>query len=131
MVDRRARRDDVERDAVVASEDREGIRADLVGGVAVRGDPVGSRQDGVDLSRRHQRAGGGICDHGVRNSGRLELPGRQPGALEERSRLVDPDVREQALLPGALERAHRASVTAGREAARVAVRERPRPGAEE
>ena len=59
-------------------------------------------------------------------AGGLELPRGQPRALEQRPRLVDPDVLEQAALPRREQRADRAAVAAGREAARVAVRQRAR-----
>ena len=125
-VDGRGRRDDVERDPVVAGEHRERVRADLVRRVAVRGDPVGAGDDAVDLAGRHQRRGGRVGDHGVRDRRRLELPRGQPRALQERPRLVDPDVREQPRSQAVEQRADGAAVAAGREPAGVAVRQRAR-----
>ena len=60
----------------------------------------------------------------MRDADGLELPGREPRALEQRPRLVDEHVREQPALPGGAERSHRGAVAARREAARVAVRQR-------
>ena len=110
---------------------RETIRPDLVRGVAVGGDPVCARDDAVDLAAAHQVRGGRVGDHRVRDAELLELPGRQPRALQQRPRLVDPDVREQAVLPRRAQRADRRAVAAGREAARVAVRQGLRAGPEE
>ena len=92
-VDGRARRDDRERDVVMPRLHRERVRADLVGRVAVRGDPVGAREHGVDLTARHQRRGGRVDDDGVRDPGRSSSHAVSRGALEQRPRLVDPDVR--------------------------------------
>ena len=93
VIDRRARRDDVERDPVVGGEHGEAVGADLVRGVAVRGDPVGAGEDDVDLAGRHPRGGGRVGDDGVRDAGGLELPSRQARPLEQRAGLVDPDMR--------------------------------------
>ena len=116
---------------VVRRRDREPVGADLVRGVAVGRDPVGAGDDAVDLAAAHQMRGRRVRDHRVRDAERLELPGGQPRALEQRPRLVDPDVREQAVLPRGAQRADRGAVAAGREPARVAVRQRARPRAEE
>ena len=47
----------VEGDAMLFGEDRYGVGADLVGGVAVGGDAVGSYDDGLDLALAHEGAG--------------------------------------------------------------------------
>ena len=94
-VDRRARRGDVERDAVVRRSDGEPVGADLVRGVAVGRDPVGADDDAVDPPAAHQMRGRRVGDHRVRDAERLELPRRQPRALQQRPRLVDPDVRQR------------------------------------
>ena len=103
---------------VVAREHGERVCADLVRGVAVRGDAVGAGDDEVDLAARHHRRGGGVGDHGVRDAGGLELPRGEAGALEERPGLVDEHALEQAALPRGAERADGGAVAAGREAAR-------------
>ena len=99
-IDGRGRSDDVERHLVVARGERERIRADLVRGVAVRGYPVGagearSRPRRQPSATRRARVG----DHRERNAERLELPRGQPRALEQRPRLADPDVLDEALAP--------------------------------
>ena len=116
---------------MVRREHGERVRADLVRGVAVRRDAVGAGDDQVDLAARHHRRRGGVGDHRVRDAGCLELPGGEARALEQRPRLVDEHVLEQAALPGGAERADRGAVAARREAAGVAVRERARAGREE
>ena len=106
-VERRGRRDDDERQPVVRREHGEPVRADLVRGVAVRRDPVGAGDDEVDLAPRHERRGCSVGDHRVRDAELLELPGGQPAPLEERSRLVDPDVLDETRLAGGPDRAER------------------------
>ena len=111
--------------------DGKAVGADLVGGVPVRGDPVGSGDDAIDLPESHQMRRGRICDHRMRDPERLELPGRQPRPLEERPRLVDEHARERSPLPRRPERPHRRAVAARREPSRVAVGERARRRPEE
>ena len=107
------------------------VRADLVRRVAVRRDPVGAGEDAVDLAGRHHRAGRRVGDHGEGNPLRLELPGGEAHTLEQRPGLVDQNPLQQAPLPRRAERAERGAIPAGRQAARVAVRQRPGPGLEE
>ena len=82
-IDRRGRRDDVERDPVMRRGHGETIRADLVRGVAVRGDPVGAGDDAVDLAAAHQVRGRRVGDHGVRDRRAPRAPrpsAARPGA---------------------------------------------------
>ena len=114
---------------MMSREDGEAIRADLVRDVPVPRNPIGSRDDEIHVALRHEGGGGRVRDHRVRDAELLELPRRQPAALEQRSRLVDPDVLDEARLGGGSDRADRRAVAARRKAARVAVREhavRPR-----
>ena len=116
---------------MVVREHRESVRADLVGGVAVRGDAVGAGDHAVDLTARHQRGSGRVDDHRMRDARLLELPRGQARTLEQRARLVDPDVIEQATLVRCDERADGAAVSARREAACVAMRQRACAGGQE
>ena len=125
-VERRRRRDDDERQPVVRCEHGEPIGADLVRGVAVRRDPVGARDDEIDVAAAHERGGRTVGDHRVRDAELLELPGGQARALEQRPRLADPDVRDATRLEGCADGAEGGSVASGREAACVAVREHAR-----
>ena len=50
----------------------------------------------VDLAAGHEVAGRDVRDERVRHAGLGQLPGRQPGALQVRPRLVDPDVDRRA-----------------------------------
>ena len=128
-VDGRAGRDDVERDVVVACEHCERVRTDLVGSVAVGRDAVGARDHTVDFARRHERGGCRVGDDGVRDARGLELPRRQAGALQERPRLVHPDMLKQTAFPGREQGADGAAVAARRKTARVAMSECASPGA--
>ncbi len=78
-VERRRRRDDDERQIVVGGEHRQRVGADLVRGVAVRGDAVGAGDDHVDLPARHERCRRAVRDHGVRDPERPRAP-RRSGA---------------------------------------------------
>ncbi len=51
-IDGRPRRGDIKRNAVLLGENRDVVRADLVGEVAVGGDAVCSDDDGLDSCRR-------------------------------------------------------------------------------
>ena len=94
-VDRARRGRDVERDAVAGRQDGQRVRADLVGRVAVGGDPVRPDDDDVDLAAGHEVAGRDVGDQRVRHAGLGQLPGRQPGALQVRPGLVDPDMERR------------------------------------
>ena len=98
VVDRRGGRDDVAGHAVRAREHRERVRADLVGGVAVVRDAVGAEHDGVDEPAREQLPGGDVGDQRVRDAVLGQLPGGQAGSLQQRARLVDPDVQARIAL---------------------------------
>jgi hypothetical protein len=76
---------------VVPGGDGQAVGADLVGDIAVRGDPVGADEHAVDQPARHRGGGRGIGLDAVGDGGLGELPRRQPGALEQRARLVDED----------------------------------------
>ena len=117
------RRDDDERQPVVRREDGETVRPDLVRRVAVGGDPVGARHHEVDLAAGHERRRRPVRDHGMRDGELLELPRREAAALQERPRLVDPDVRDATGLVRGADCSERRAVPTRREPARVAVRE--------
>ena len=120
-VDRARRGADVERDPVPGGEHGQRVRADLVGGVAVGRDPVGTDEDDVDLAARHQVPGGHIGEQRVRDAGLGQLPGRQPGALEVGPRLVDPDVDRATGMVRRLDDAERGPVLAAGQRPGVAV----------
>ena len=108
-------------------EHGERVGADLVRGVAVRGDPIRAGDDAVHVAGGHQRRGSGVCDHGVRDAGASRAPtpsGASPAAAAASRR-----PRRARAAPRSQRRAQRAdgaAVAAGREAAGVAVRERAR-----
>ena len=101
-----------------AASTASGVRPDLVGRVAVGGDPVGADEDDVDLAAGHQVAGRDVRDERVRHAGLGELPGGEPGALEVRPGLVDPDVDRRARRGGPPGRPRAPSRTGRRRAAR-------------
>ena len=69
-----ARSGDVERDAVAVGEHGQLVRADLVGGVAVRGDAVAADDHGLDHAPRHREAGGAVGDQADVDAGAASAP---------------------------------------------------------
>ena len=116
---------------MVRSQDCQRVRPDLVRGIPVRGDPIRTGDDAIDLARSHERGCRGVGDHRVRDARPLELPRCQARPLQQRTGLVDPDALEQAALPGGAKCSDRAAVTAGRQCTGVAMRQRARARAEE
>ena len=118
------RRDDEERHVRVSRAEREAERADLVRGVAVRRDAVGAGDDDVGGAAREQRRSGGVDDEAVRRTEPLQLPRRQPRALEQRPRLEHERLLEPARLVQRLDDGQRRPALDRREAAGVADRHR-------
>ena len=115
----------------MAGEDGQRVGADLVGGVAVRGDPVAAHDDRVDHARRHRRTGRAVDDQPVRecpprpSSQAVRRPPWRSGRASRREDLVE--------LARGVERVddpERGAVAARREAAGVAVGQDPRAARE-
>ncbi len=102
---------------------RQPVGADLIGEVAVGADPVGTEQHDIDFGLPHQRGRRGIGDQRARDSGVPQLPHREPGALEQRPRLVYVDMHAASLLVREIHRGERGADTTGRQRPGVAVRE--------
>ena len=125
-IDRRGRGDDVERDVVVRSGNRERVRADLVRDVAVRRDPIGAGEHGVDFSRRHSR-----MPRPRPRSRRTGYPGRRapkPSGAQPWSSGRVSSTQTCSTRPGLPRGAHgteRRPVSARRERPGVAVRQQP------
>src|SRR5450756_2185049 len=130
-VDGGERRGDVERDAVLFGQHRDGVRADLVGRVAVGGDAVGADDHAVHGAALDEVPGHVVADEAVRDALDAELPGREPGALQPGARLVDED--RDAAVPGEgrADDAQGGAVAGRRQGAGVAVREDGVAGLEE
>ena len=123
QVDGRERRGHVERNAVFAREDGHGVGADLVGGVAVGGDPIGADDHQIDPALPHEGSGHVVRDDRRLNAVPDELPRGQARALEKRARLVREHGDLLAGFDSAANDAQRRAVPGGRERARVAVRQ--------
>ncbi len=122
-IDRRRGRGDVEGDLVVAGRDRQAVRADLVGDVAVRRDAVGADDHEVDPTRAHQRRGRAVGDERRVDAQPVALPHREPRTLQQRPRLVDPHRRLAARLERGAHDTERGAVADARERTGVAVRQ--------
>ena len=125
-IDGRERRGHVERNLVLAREHGDGVRADLVCRVAVGRDAVGADNDEIDPPLLHQRAAHVVGDDRRLDAVTQELPRRQPGALQERPRLVGEHDDALAFLDRAADHAQRGTVAGRRERAGVAMRENAR-----
>ena len=66
------------------------IGSDLIGHVAVGGNPVAAHNHGIDLAFLHQITRHIVRDQGGANFFFFEFPGGQTGALKKRPRLIDP-----------------------------------------
>ena len=104
-------------------QDRHGVGADLVGGVAVGGDAVGADDHQIDQPLPHQRARHVVGDDRRFDAVPHQLPRREPGALQKRPRLVGQHRHVLARLDRGANDAERRPVAGGRERPGVAVRE--------
>ena len=122
-IDRRERRGDVERHVVRVRHHRYRVRADLVGDVPIRSDPIGADDDEVHVALAHERTGHALGDHGRRHLIAQELPRREPRALQERAGLVGKHLDDLPLLGRGADHAERRAVAGRGERAGIAVRE--------
>ena len=104
-------------------------RADLVGGVAVRRDPVGADDREVDQPAQDGRGGGGVGLNDVRDALFSQLVCRQPGALEQWPGLVGVDELDTVALMQLTDHPECGAPTRGREEACVAVGQHAQPRA--
>ena len=126
QVDRRRGRSDVEGHLMSIGEHRKGVRADLVGHVAVGRDPVGTHDHDVDIAAREQRAGHRVGDDRVGNPEPTELPRGEPRTLEQGPSLVDPNLHPLVRLRRGPDHTQRGAVPDGGQRPGVAMRQRTR-----
>ena len=131
QVERAAGGGDVERDLVGGGQQRHAVGADLVGRVAVGGDAVGPGHDGLHPALAHHLGGHVVADQRHVDPALLQLPGGQPGALQQRAGLVGVDVQRLARLGGGEEHGQRRAVVGGGQPAGVAVGQHALPVAEQ
>jgi uncharacterized protein len=122
VVDRRLRNRDHERNAGLARRERQGIRPDLVGHIAVRRHAVGSHDDGVRHPPADEERPGTVADQVVLDAELAQLPAGQPRPLQQRAGLVHDDVAERTLVVQRPDHAQRRSPAQAGEAPGVAVR---------
>ena len=105
--------------------ERQAVGADLVGHAAVGRDPVRAGQHHVHLPAGQQRGGGRVGQHGVRQARPAGLPRGQPGALEQRPGLVDPEHGQPAGPVRGHDHRERGPLPRGHQRAGVAVGQHP------
>ncbi len=109
----------------MVGQDRHAVSADLVGGVAVGGDAVRPQDDQVHLPLVHQGGRGPVGDEGVGNPQLAQLPGGEPGPLEEGPGFVHPHGKALAGLPGGPHDPQGGAVGPGGQGPGVAVGQHP------
>ena len=102
---------------------RDCVSADLVCHVAIRGNPVSSYNNGVDLTQLHQRARHIVGNHGCGNAIFHQFPRSQPRALKKRASFVCIHVNFLAFLHCRADDAQSSTVPAGGKRSGVTVRE--------
>jgi hypothetical protein len=102
------------------------IRTDLVGYVAVRRDAVRAHDDRIDASAAQEKSGSAVRNQRDGNRVALELPRRQPRALQEWARLIRIDVDRLAGFDRGADDAERGAVARGGKRAGIAVRQHAR-----
>ncbi len=113
----------IERDIVRGGGQGQRVGADLVGHVAVGGDPVGAGHDGLHAALAHDLSGHGVADQGHVHPPLLQFPHGQASALEEGPRFVDVDLQVLARLLGRKQDGQSRPGTGGGQAPGVAVRQ--------
>ena len=106
------------------------VGADLVGRVAVGGDAVGARDDGLHPPLPHHLGGHAVADQRHVDPPLLQFPGGQPGALQQRPGFVGVDVERLARLGGGEEHGQRRAVVGSGQSAGVAVGQHALPVAQ-
>ena len=105
---------------MVSRHDRQTIRTNLVGGIPVGGNAIGTNDDTIDQAEPKATRNRPIGNHVMRNAVLGQLPCRQAGALQQRSRLGHPDHRRQSLVVQSPYHAERRAISTRRQRTRVA-----------
>ncbi len=108
---------------MLPGEHRHAVGADLVGDVAVGGNPIGADHHEIDLPELHHRRGHVVGDHGGVDAVPDQLPRGEPRTLQERPRLVRQHRHLLATLRGGTNDAERGAVARRGQRAGVAVRQ--------
>ena len=115
----------------MAGQHGDARRADLVGRVAVRCDTVAADQHGLHPALAHHERSHVVADQRHVDPGPHQLVGRQPGSLQQRTRLIGIDPKAVAPLLPQIEGSQRGPVLRRRQMSGVAMRQNPRSGLEQ
>src|ERR1700675_4524704 len=74
---------------MLAGKNRNPVRSDLVGSVSISCDPVGTDNDGANISRLQEVADHVVCDQREGNAILMKFPGSESRTLEIRPRFGD------------------------------------------
>ena len=125
-IDRRRRRTDIERHAIMPGQNGKAGGSDLVGGISVCCHTVTADKDDLDPPRLQQKGCHVIALHTGRDAGIPQLKRGEHGSLQKRSRFIAINMHIPslpAMLQCDIHRRSRRSVFGGCKRPRIAVRE--------
>ena len=106
---------------MVARRHRQQIGADLIGGIAVGGDAVGTNDHPAHATLLHQMRGGALHHDGYRNPFLHQFPGGEASALQPRPGFIGVDAIDLSRCVSGADHAQGGAVTAGGEGAGIAM----------
>ena len=115
-----------EADAVVGGAQRQRVGPDLVGDVAVRGDPIRAHDDPPDAPSAQEKGGGAVREQVHRDPVPHELPGGEPCTLQPGPGLGRIDRHDLPVPEGAADDTERGAEAAGSRASRCCSGSGPR-----
>ncbi len=121
QIESAGRRGHVERDSVRLSQEGDAISADLVGRIAVGGDPIRSDDDDVNLSLLHHLGGHVVADENRVDAALVQFPSGESRSLKERPSFIGKDPKAPASLGGGEENGQGGAVVGRGQSAGVAV----------
>src|SRR4051794_4657361 len=121
QIQRRNRRRDIERDIVFFGQNSQAVGTDFVCDVAIGGDPVGSDNNASNAAASQEVPGHIVGDQSCFDAITLQLPRREPGALQEGTRFVSKDINLLACLYGGANYTERSAESGRGKCASIAV----------
>ncbi len=121
----RRRRHDHQPHAVILGRHGQTVGADLVGGIPIGGDAIGTDDDPVHQPALHERGRGRIDDELKRDLLALQFPGGQTRPLQPGPGLADPHLLQPARAPGAADYPKRCTPATGGQGSCIAMGQDP------
>ena len=121
QVHRAGRHHCIDRNPVLARHNRQLVGPNLVGDIPIGCNPVSPEEHSVHLTGAHQVASAVVSDQMHRDASPQQFPRGQPGPLQARSGLIDPDMDALALFGTGVDHTQRSAKVDRGERPRVAV----------